>query len=70
MKKFEVYNEMKNTWFEVDEDWMENVNTKQAVKFTFIPYPTGEKLMVDYVGSKKVIYTNIHGSWGSPTKMR
>lgn len=70
MEKFEVYNEMENIWFEVDEDWMENVNITNAKKFTFMSYPTGEKLMVDYVGGKKVIYDNVHGSWGSPTSIK
>lgn len=64
---FEVYDESKSTFMTVDKHWMENVNTKQAVKFTFSIFPNGEKLFVDYITGKKVVYNNIHGSWGQPT---
>ena len=64
--KFEVWNETSCKWMHVDEEWMTGVNTKGVKEFNYSS--ATDKLEVVYKDEHKVIYQNVHGSWGFPVK--
>ena len=70
MKKFEVYFSQRGEYIKVNEDWLENVETKGASSFE---YDEVDRLYVVYrKGSpyeKHVVYKKVFGSWGFPTTL-
>ena len=53
---------------EVNEEWMEGVNTKDAKEINYSS--ATDKLEVVYQNGNSVYYQNIHGSWGFPVRFR
>lgn len=70
MKEFEVYFSQRGEYIKVNEDWLENVETKGASSFE---YDEVDRLYVVYrKGSeyeKHVAYKKVFGSWGFPTTL-
>ena len=67
---FEVWNEQKCEWVEVDEEWMEGINVKGASEFN---YNGSDNMIVIYNKGTKyekhVSYERVFGSWGFPTTL-
>lgn len=61
---YKVWNENNYEWMEVNEKWMEGVNTKDAKEYNYSS--TTDKLEVVYKNGESVYYQNVHGTWGFP----
>ena len=70
MKEFEVYFSQSGEYITVDENWLENVDTRGV---SSIEYDEVDRLYVVYrKGSKyekHVAYQKVFGSWGFPTTL-
>ena len=70
MKEFEVYFSQKGEYKTVDENWLENIDTRGI---SSIEYDEVDRLYVVYhKGSKyekHVAYKKVFGSWGFPTTL-
>ena len=60
--KYDVLNMSKCEWFEVDEEWLENVDLRGAVELRYIS-GTKQELEVRPLSGPSDFYDNIHGSW-------
>ena len=56
--------------FEVDQDWLEGVNTRGAVSYTFHDWAKGKMLEVEYQDGTVLWYQSILGTWGFPTEFK
>lgn len=70
MKEFEVYFSQKGEYRTVDENWLENVDTRGI---SSIEYDEVDRLYVVYrKGSpyeKHVVYKKVFGNWAFPTTL-
>lgn len=64
---YKVWNEVECKWMNVDEEWMENVNTNNVKEFVYLS--GSKKLQVEYNDGSVVYYEDIHGSWGFPIRI-
>lgn len=60
--KYDVLNLSSCEWFEVDDEWLENVNLQGAVELRYTS-GTKEELEVCLYNGTSCYYENIHGSW-------
>lgn len=68
MEKFNVCDEKRNEYFEVNVDYLDNIPTKNIEKLRL--FDGAERLEVQYTNGKLVWYKNIFGSWGEPTTIK
>lgn len=52
---------------EVEENFFENINTKNALRFEL--WHSGTELKVQYENGDEIWYRKTHGSWGFPQRL-
>lgn len=60
--KYDVLNIGSGEWFEVDDEWLENVDLTGAYELRFMS-GTKEELEVYVRSGRNRVYQNVHGSW-------
>lgn len=65
---YKVWHESDCKFIDVDEEWMEGVNLKNAKAFRYSSLT--DKLEVIYTNDNSVYYKNVHGTWGFPVVFR
>jgi hypothetical protein len=53
-------------WIKVDEEYLEGVSNLEKVSKI---YEEGNKIKVVYKDDSELYYSNVHGTWGFPTKV-
>ena len=69
MKHYKVLNGF--DWIDVDEEWLANVDLQNVSEIEWMP--NLKKLLVTHGAEGNrytVTYSDIHGSWGFPTRIR
>ncbi len=64
MKKYVVY--CSERIFEVDNSYLDNIPRKGIEYLEIVNTATKTKLLVGYKNGKKVLYEDVHGTWGFP----
>lgn len=66
-KVYRVFNESTCEYFGVSEKWFDGINLDnlESLKYSSLC----GKLEVSYKNGDVLIYNNIHGTWGFPTKL-
>ena len=57
---YKVWNGTASKWMEVDDEWMEGVDTKNVKEFNY--YSFSDSLMVVYKDWRIVYYKNVYSS--------